>query len=418
MNLATNRRDFTKSAALLSVGAFAGATSTIKAQASGGGSIPPAPSSAGDPAPAANVSPPVPLAPPDAQPPSLKLPEAVARQAGWAIVGLGQLAVEEVMPAFGECRLSRPVALVSGHPDKARKVAEAYGLEPQNIYGYDSFERLADNPAVDVVYIILPNSLHAAFTIRALKAGKHVLCEKPMAVSVAECEQMIAAAQQADRKLMIAYRLHYEPFNRKGMELCTEKALGSVKTFSSSNCQNVTAPNIRLSATLGGGPVGDIGIYSINAARYCTGEEPVEVTAVAHQPKDDPRFREVPESVAFTLRFPSGVLAHCDCNFGTAVSRRYRVHCAEGVIDMDPAFDYRGLRLRVKETKGHGGETLDAEMLLPGVNHFAAEMDHFSDCVLTGKDPRTPGEEGLADMRVIAAIEEAARTGQTVRVAS
>src|SRR3954454_7323063 len=135
-------------------------------------------------------------------------------------------------------------------------------------------------------------------------------------------------------------------------------------------------------------------------------------------PADDPRFREVPESVAFTLRFPSGVLAHCDCSFGSAVSRRSRVHCAEGVIDMDPAFDYRGLRLKVKEAKGHGGETLDAEMLLPGVNHFAAEMDHFSDCVLTGKDPRTPGEEGLADMRVIAAIEEAARTGQTVRVAS
>src|SRR4051812_46056774 len=307
MNLATNRRDFTKSAALLGVGTLAGATSTIKAQASGGGSTAPALSSAGDPAPAANASPPVPLAPPDAQPPDLKVPEAVARHAGWAIVGLGQLALEEVMPAFRECRLSRPVALVSGHPDKARKVAEAYGLESQNIYGYDSFERLADNPAVDVVYIILPNSLHAEYTIRALQACKHVLCEKPMAVSVAECEQMIAAAQQANRKLMIAYRLHYEPLNRKVMELCAGKALGPVRTFSSSNCQNVTAPNIRLSATLGGGPVGDIGIYSINAARYCTGEEPVEVTAVAHQPKDDPRFREVPESVAFTLRFPSTV---------------------------------------------------------------------------------------------------------------
>jgi len=197
MNLATNRRDFTKSAALLGVGTLAGATSTIKAQASGGGSIPPALSSAGDPAPAANASPPVPLAPPDAQPPDLKVPEAVARHAGWAIVGLGQLALEEVMPAFRECQLSRPVALVSGHPEKARKVADAHGLEPQNIYGYDNFERLADNPAVDVVYIILPNSLHAAFTIRALQAGKHVLCEKPMAVSVAECEQMIAGAQQA-----------------------------------------------------------------------------------------------------------------------------------------------------------------------------------------------------------------------------
>ena len=127
--------------------------------------------------------------------------------------------------------------------------------------------------------------------------------------------------------------------------------LGAIKTFSSSNCQITIAPNIRLSADLGGGPVGDVGIYSINAARYVTGEEPVEVTAMAHRHADHPRFREVLESIAFTLRFPSGVLAHCDCSFGTAVSRRYRVHCTEGIIDMDPAFDYRGLQLRVKETK-------------------------------------------------------------------
>ena len=183
--------------------------------------------------------------------------------------------------------------------------------------------------------------------------------------------------------------------------------LGAIKTFSSSNCQITTAPNIRLSADLGGGPVGDVGIYSINAARYVTGEEPVEVTAMAHRPADHPRFREVLESIAFTLRFPSGVLAHCDCSFGTAVSRRCRVHCTEGIIDMDPAFDYRGLRLRVKETKGQGGDTLDAEMLLQGIDHFAAEMDHFCDCVLNGKDPRTPGEEGSADMRVIAAVATA-----------
>src|SRR3954454_14055644 len=277
INPEANRCDVTPSAALLGVGAFAGARSTSTGQASRSGPTPPTPSSAAGSAPATRA--PVPLAPPEAQPPDLKVPEAVARKAGWAVVGLGQVALEEVMPAFRECQLSRPVALVSGHPEKARKVADAYGLEHQNIYGYDNFDRLADNPAVDVVYIILPNSLHADYTIRALKAGKHVLCEKPMAVTVAECEQMIAAAQQAHRKLMIAYRLHYEPFNRKVMELCTEKALGSVKTFSSSNCQNVTAPNIRLSATLCGGPVGDIGIYSINAARYCTGEEPVEVTA-------------------------------------------------------------------------------------------------------------------------------------------
>ena len=410
----TDHQSFGATAAVWGMGTWAGrhlmggeASATSGSSASGPSAAYPAPSSG---------APPVPLAPPDQQPPNLKVPEPVTRKAGWAIVGLGQLALEEIMPAFRECRLSQPTALVSGHAEKAHKVADLYGIQHTSIYDYENYDRLADSPAVDAVYVVLPNSMHAEYTIRALKAGKHVLCEKPMAVTVEECERMIAAAQEAGRKLMIAYRLHYEPFNRKAMELCAQKAFGPIKTLSSSNCQNTTAPNIRLSADLGGGPVGDVGIYSINAARYVTGEEPIEVSAMAHQPADDPRFREVPESVAFTLRFPSGVLAHCDCSFGSAVSRRYCVHCVEGTIDMDPAFDYRGLRLRVKQTKGQGGETLDTEILLQGVNHFAAEMDHFSDCVLNGKEPRTPGEEGLADMRVIAAIEKAARAGQAVRL--
>lgn len=403
MDLISNRRDFNK-AMLLGFSAFAAASSPAGAQ--------PAPSGN---AAAAGGDAQVPLAPPDRQPPKLELPEIVERKAGWAIVGLGQLALEEVLPAFGQCRLSRPTALVSGHPDKARHVAEAYGLDLTNIYSYDSFDRIADNPAIDIVYIILPNSMHAEYTIRALKAGKHVLCEKPMSVSVTEAEQMIAAAKEAQRKLMIAYRLHYEPLNQKVMQLCAERAYGPVKTFSSSNCQTVGAPNIRLSAALGGGPVGDVGVYSINAARYCTGEEPVEVTAMAHQPTDNPRFREVAESVAFTLRFPSGVLAHCDCSFNAEVSRRYRVHCEKGFIDMDPAFSYNGLKLSVKEGGQAGRRT---ELQIEQVNHFSAEMDHFSDCVLNGREPRTPGEDGLADMRVIAAIEEALRSGGAAKVRS
>jgi predicted dehydrogenase len=352
----------------------------------------------------------IPLAPPDKQPPDLKLPDPPKKPAGWAIVGLGKLALEEVMPAFAECERSKPVALVSGHPDKAKKVASAYGLDPKNIYDYQTYDKLADNPAVDAIYIILPNSMHAEYTIRGHKAGKHVLCEKPMAASVAECEQMIAAAKEAKKKLMVAYRLRYEPFNRKAIELCRGGQIGKLKVIGASNCQDVQAPNIRLSKELAGGPVEDIGVYCLNAARYLTGEEPTEVTAVGHQPKDDPRFREVFESVAFTLRFPSGVVAHCDCSFGSAESRRYRAVGTGGFVEMDPAFPYFGLRLKVSK----GGQT--SEVRLKEVNHFAAEMDHFSECILDGKDPRTPGEEGLADVRVIAAINEAARTGRAVKV--
>jgi predicted dehydrogenase len=351
-----------------------------------------------------------PLAPPDKEPPELELPEPVPRKVGYAVVGLGVLAVEEVLPAFRQCRLCEPVALISGHPEKARRLAEVYGIDAGSVYDYESYDRLAEDDRVEVIYIILPNSMHAEYTVRGLEAGKHVLCEKPMAVTAQECERMIAAADQAKRKLMIAYRLHYEPFNRKVMELCKQKAHGELKTFSSSFSIGVSAPNIRLSEALGGGPVGDIGTYCINAARYITGEEPVEVSAWEQRPADDPRFREVPESVAFVLRFPSGVLAHCSCSFGASGGEfsEYTVQCTEGVIRMGPAYVYSGLKLKVVTGDG------ETELKLPAVNHFAAEMDHFAECVLKNKEPRTPGQEGLADVRVIGAIAESARTGRPV----
>lgn len=351
-----------------------------------------------------------PLAPPDKQPPHVKTPEPPAKTVGWAIVGLGQLALEEVMPAFANSRISRPVALVSGHPDKARKVAATYGIDPKHIYDYETYEQLADNPAVDVIYIILPNNMHAEYTIRGFKAGKHVLCEKPMASSIAECEQMIAASKSANKKLMIAYRLRQEPFNQTAIEICRKGELGKLKLITASNGQPVRAPNIRLSRSLGGGPLQDVGIYCLNAFRYLTGEEPIEVTGFASQPKDDSRFREVPESVAFTLRFPSGVIASGDCSFGITESRHFRVQGTEALLEMDAAFGYRGQRLYL-QTK----ERI-TELKLTPVDHFAAEMDHFSECILAGKDSKTPGEEGLADMRVITAIEEAIQTGRKVSI--
>ncbi len=339
---------------------------------------------------------------------------AGGRRLGWAVVGLGTLALDEILPAFEECALSAPVALVSDDREKARQTADQYGIDEANLYDYDNFDAIADNAAIDVVYIVLPNSMHAEYTIRALRAGKHVLCEKPMAPTVAECEQMIAVAAETGHKLMIAYRLHYEPFNQRVMALCQQKAFGPIRTFASSNCQNVDAPNIRLKKALGGGPVQDIGIYSINAARYVAGEEPLEVIAFAEQPMDDPRFQEVPASVSFLLRFPSGVLAHCDCSFASSSSQRYRVHCQSGMIEMDPAFAYSDLALRVRDDQQADGEVISVD--LPQVNQFAAEMDHFSDSVLNDKQPWTPGEEGLADVRIIVAIAEAIRTGHAVRV--
>jgi predicted dehydrogenase len=352
----------------------------------------------------------VPLAPPDKQPPELKVPKPVDRKVGWAIVGLGKLALEEVMPAFAECQVSKPVALVSGHPDKAKQVAKAYGMDTAKIFNYENYDQIANSCDIEVVYIILPNSMHAEFTIRALKAGKHVLGEKPMATSVKECEQMIAAAKDAERHLMIAYRLRYEPFNQRVISLCEQEKFGKIKLISASNSQQVEPPNIRLSHELGGGPLGDVGIYCLNAARYITRKEPVEVCGYSHQPKNDPRFREVPESVSFLLKFADGVQAHCSCSFGAAESRFYRIECTEGVIELEEAYAYRGQQLYLKTKDGR------QRLRIEPVNHFAAEMDHFSECALSRKSPRTPGSEGLADMKAIAAIEEACKMGRAVRI--
>jgi predicted dehydrogenase len=350
------------------------------------------------------------LAPPDKQPPKLEVPSPPSRTVGFAIVGLGELALSQILPAFAESTYARPVALVSGHRDKARKVAARYGIGENAIYDYATYDQLSQNKDVDAVYIVLPNSMHADFTVRGFRAGKHVLCEKPMAVSVAEAERMIGAGKDARKKLMIAYRLHYEPFNAKVIELAKSAAFGPVKSFISSNAQNVQAPNIRLSAQLGGGPVGDVGVYSINAARYVIREEPNLVTAIAYRSANDPRFREVPESVTFTLQFPSGAIAHCDCGFASAVNRFYRVSYKDTLIAMDRAFGYSGQSLRIVTNEAKN------ELQIDPLNHFAAEMDHFARAIIDDTAPLTPGEEGLADMRVIAAIDEAIRTGKPVKV--
>lgn len=409
-----NRRRFLQSAALSGAVALTGKT-TLHAQLDPDPGTAPK-KSVSKPAAAIPAKGTVPLAPPEKQPADLVLPEPVKRKAGWAMVGLGELALGECVPAFRECQHSRLVALVSGHPGKAQKVAEATGVKPDAIYDYENFDKIAENPEIDIVYIALPNSMHAEFTIRALKAGKHVLCEKPMAATSAEAEQMIAAAKAAKKKLSIAYRLHYEPVNLKAAELCQKKAFGKIKTFAASNNQNVEAPNIRLSSKLAGGPVGDVGVYCINAARYTIGEEPAEVSAIAHQPQDDPRFAEVPESVVFTMKYPSGVLAHCDCSFGSAESRRFRVHCEKGFIDLDPAFSCHGLSIHVMEPKNERGGPEKSQLKIQEISQFASQFDHFSKCVLEDTETRTPGEMGLADMKIVEAIHRSIKSGKPEKV--
>ena len=267
--------------------------------------------------PATKLPPAVPLpllnAPTDRESKEAPTQLAPDRRWGFAIVGLGRLSFDQILPAFGRSKWCRPVALVSGDPDKARKVAEQYGIPPTGIYGYKNYDDMKNNPAIDIVYIVLPNGLHAEYTIRAFKAGKHVLCEKPMANSVHECEQMIDAGRAAGKKLMVAYRIQYEPHHLAVRDMIHGKELGHIKLIQLDCGQNQGDPKQwRLNKALaGGGALPDVGVYCLNTARFLMGEEPVEVSARVHSSPGDPRFKEVEESVFWSMRFPSGTSALC-----------------------------------------------------------------------------------------------------------
>ena len=338
------------------------------------------------------------------------------KKLGFAIVGLGKYATEQIMPNFKACKHAKLTALVSGTPDKARKLAEEYGLNPKNIYDYQNFDSIKDNPDVDIVYIILPNSLHAEYTIRAAKAGKHVLCEKPMANSVQDCQRMMDECQKAKRRLMIAYRAQYEPFNLNAIERIRKGELGKIGIITSDHGRLVK-PNEENADTwrvvkkmAGGGPLMDIGIYAVNATRYQTGEEPVEVTAQQFSSPNDPRFKEIEENIVFTLRFPSGVLATCTSSYNYESVKRFRVFGEKGYLDLDPATDYK------EHTMHIGNKDGELKVKLDEGNQFAAQLDHMAECVLHNKTPKTPGEEGLKDVRIMLAIYEAAEKGKAVKV--
>ncbi len=348
---------------------------------------------------------------PSGEPPS---PMPVNERVGFAVVGLGRLALEEVLPAFGETKKSRLVALVSGTQDKAARIAAEYGVKPEAVYDYAGFDRIRDNPEITVVYIILPNSMHKEYTLRAAQAGKHVLCEKPMAVSAAEGQAMVDACRAAQRKLMIAYRCQYEPYNREVLRMVREKTLGPARFIDAVNVQNQgDGKQWRFDRALaGGGSLPDVGLYCLNAARFLTGEEPIEVIGRTFSPPGDPRYAEVEETVNFMLRFPSGTVANCASSYGMHESRLLRVHTPAGAISLDGAFSYDDKQLRIAHRDGKA-ESVD-ERRLPKQNQFALEIDHMADCVLANRQPHTPGEEGVQDHKVMEAIYQSAASGQPV----
>ena len=337
---------------------------------------------------------------------------------GFAVVALGRLSLEEILPAFGETRKAKLVALVSGSPEKMKTVARQYGVKPEACYSYEDFDSIRDNPEVKAVYVVLPNSMHREYVERAARAGKHVLCEKPMSISSADGQEMVKVCAESKVKLMVAYRIQYEATNLFLAEKIRAKAYGRLVGMSAINVQTVAENGAEQwrhkKALAGGGSLPDIGLYCLNTARFLTGEEPVEVMATQYRPPDDPRYAEVEETVSFTLRFPSNFIANCFTSYGARDDKHQRLNFEKATVDMANAYKYQGQRLSVTELDGE--KSVQKEIEITPNNQFAAEIDHMATCVIEDRKPRTPGEEGVQDHVLMEAIYESARTGMPVRL--
>ncbi len=333
---------------------------------------------------------------------------AGGKKLGIALVGLGGYSSGQLAPALQETKNCYLAGIVTGTPSKEKEWAEKYNIPQKNIYNYQNFDSIADNEDIDIVYIVLPVGMHKEFTIRAAKAGKHVICEKPMAVNAADCQEMIDACKKANRLLSIGYRLHFEPFNMEAMRIGQQRVYGKILTinaengFTWGNDMNSWRLNKALS---GGGGLMDMGVYAIQGARYTTGEEPVYVTAREEKLRPDV-FKEVDETIYFDLDFDSGTTAKCISSYNKNVSR-LRADAERGWFEISPAFYYGG----------QVGKTSDGPMNFDN-NFFeqVAQMDDFAICVQQNKPSKVSGEEGLKDMRVVDAIYRSIASGKREKI--
>ena len=349
------------------------------------------------------------------------------RPLGWAVVGIGSFTRGQVLPGLARCKHSRCVAIVTGHPDKVnqpirklggKSVRDAFGLGDGDVYTYDRFDALRDNPKVDVIYIVLPTGLHVEYTTRAFAAGKHVMCEKPMANTTAECDQMIAAATAAGKRLQIGYRMRWDGPTTACIEAIGRGDIGRVQSIQVAQGFDIE-PNVwRLDRKLaGGGSLMDIGVYAVSAARYLAGEEPTEVVGHTYADPNDPRFAQVEGTCDFHLRYPSGAMASGSTSYACMMGR-FAAYGSKGSAVMDPSSGY-------SEPPRFGGTAFSLakgggppqRVDVTPTDQFVSEYDGFS-LALKGAGPfKAVGEEGRQDIRVIEAIYASAKSGRAVTLA-
>lgn len=338
---------------------------------------------------------------------------AASRRTGFAVVGLGLIAERAVLPAFKHSKKARLVALVSGSEKKARHLAQKFGAS--DYYTYDDYALCLSHPQVDAVFIATPNGNHAEFSERAAAAGKHVLCEKPMATSVEDGRRMIEACRAANVRLMVAYRKYFEPASLALKKLVRSGKLGRLKIIHSSFTFVLPAGKSDSTWHLdrqlaGGGSLMDVGVYCINTTRWLAEKDPVEATAYAWA--DDPqRFSEVEESIAFRLNFPEGLVLVASSSFGAAKSSFLHVHGERGWAALDPAFAYDEERRLFGKI---GGRWFEKKFRI--MDEFALELDAFADSIRRRRDPEPSGVEGLRDLVVMQAIYRSARENRPVPI--
>jgi len=332
------------------------------------------------------------------------------KKLGFVLIGLGRLSTRQLAPALQKTKYCRLAGIVTGTPSKAATWKERYGIPDGSIYNYDTMERLADNHDIDVAYVVTPNALHARDAIKAAKAGKHVLCEKPMEVSTARCEEMIAAVKAAGRQLAIGYRCRFQPHHLEMLRLAEEKYFGDVRLIESAHGFQIGDPSQwRLNRSLaGGGPLMDVGIYAIQSAEMIARQYPITVSGMTTTKSDPVKFKDVEESMTFELKFANGISASCTTTYKVNGLDRTTAYAEQGSFGLAPAFDYVGIKGWRSD-----GRALD----IPEVDQFAAEMDDFAECIINNRPTRVPGEMGLRDVRTMMALYESARTGRAVTLA-
>ncbi len=326
---------------------------------------------------------------------------------GVALVGLGSYSEHQLAPALRQTAYCRLTGIVSGNGEKREKWRRQYTLDEKNLYSYDNFDEIAGNHEIDIVYVALPNALHAEYVIRAARSGKHIICEKPMATALDDCHKMIQACREAGVRFSMGYRLHFDPFNQEMMRLGQNQVLGSIDRVIAKHCMDVgSRDQWRLNHHLaGGGPLMDLGVYCIQGALYTIGELPVAVTAKFLPKTDDEIFQDVEEAIEWQMEFPMGVTAICETSYSRNVNL-LRAETVTGWFELQPAYLYSGL-------KGH---TSEGPMNVTAVNQQAAQIDDFALCIQNDTPTRVPPEMGLRDMEIIAAIYESARTGRRVEL--